>query len=772
MQNNNSNVVSVAPDALVYINGKDGFHPCKDCSCDIKLRDVITSISIDLSITSSPGSATISISNPQHVTTPLMYKTESVFSAMQEVEIFIKGYFTQNGENVYHPVFWGFITTVNEQYSDGVFNITLSCKDILRWWDISKVNTRPSTSFRANFFPQTDVTIYQNIYATMSIADIIFQISKTTVNELLKIDNINSPEAYSEQKNDFIKANTDLMQYWKERFLQIGKNLRIYGYIGSKLNIETVDFTTNFKNIEGIKTLTSLIPDNLNAVGVSGPEINKFVSEKLQTSEVSGTVEGAYESKLETVNKIKENIQYEFFMDPTGEILFKPPFYNIDVRKNPIHVIEDKELIDFNFSEDETPVVTRVEVSGLLCPYDNSNGVTTAIWDYWVDYWLAKQYGLRVKAYSNPWLRTREQCKIYALSEISRLNALIKTGSVHIIGRAEARLGYPIYVVSKDAFYYVTGIQHAFSFGGSFTTTLTLSGERKKLFDKEGNIQKNLAMKLSTVKPEDTIVEKAVSDIQIEKAGNPNLTYETIKARMDASLNQNKQTVKQNLTAKEYLQKKTKAIYGGLIEKNQPSGLGTYSLIPDSPYTDAQIYEILRIVGELNEFKTLDSANPFSRISSEEANIKVSHVANKTVNALPFLSDQSDVKFVNEVLQIKTVEDFINVGIQLTDSEGYSLIGVFNYGRDLSVLPTSKIGPRKLTEVEKASSRLAEMAFNNTLGSAKNITENSIKPTGVDAIVTDPSVLASGISIRSWDAECKCGCHDKFRTKYTNRKKQ
>ena len=723
MQNNDSNVVSVAPDALVYINGKDGFSPCKDCNCDIKLRDVITQVTVDLSTTSSPGSASISISNPQHVDVPLIYKTESVFSAMQEVEIFIKGYFTQDGENIYHPVFWGFITAVHEQYSDGVFNISLSCKDILRWWDITRVNVKPSFTFVENFYPNTDVSLYQNVYTTMSIADIIFQISKTTVNELLKIDNIGFPATNPNAIRDFKKTNKNLMEYWKERFLQIGKNLRIYGYTGNTLNIESVDLTTNFRNVEGISTLSRKIPDSLNAVGVNGPEINKFISDKLQTTETSGFEEPAYESKLETVNKIKENIQYEFFMDPTGEILFKPPFYNIDIRNNPIHVIKDKELIDFNFSEDETPVVTRVEVSGLLCNYDAASSITTAVWDYWVDYNLASQYGLRVKPYSNPWIRTREQCKIYAISEISRLNALIKTGSVHIIGRAEARLGYPIYVVSRDAFYYVTGIQHTFSFGSSFTTTLTLTGERKKIFDEKGEVQKNLAMKLSTVKPEDTIVEKAVSDIKIEKAGNPNLTYETIKARMDASLNQNKQTVKQNLTAEEYLQEKTKAIYGGLIEKNQPSGLGTYSLIPDSPYTDAQIYEILRIVGELNEFKTLDSANPFSRISSEEANIKVSHVANKTVNALPFLSDQSDVKFVNEVLQIKTVEDFINVGIQLTDSEGYSLIGVFNYGRDLSVLPTSKIGPRKLTEVEKASSRLAEMAFNNTLGSAKNITE-------------------------------------------------
>lgn len=773
--NNDSHVVSVAPDALVYINGKDGFSACKGCSCDVKLRDVITQINVDLSITSTPGSATISIANPQHLDVPLIYKTESVFSSMQEVEIFMKGYFLQNGENVYHPVFWGFISAVNESYNDGVFNITLSCKDILRWWEISKVNTSPSQLYTENFFPSTDVQIFQNVYSTMSIADIVFQISKITVNELLKIDNITGPATTSEHKRDYVKANTELMQYWKDRFLQIGKNLRVYGYTGNTLNIETVDLTTNFKNIEGIQTLSNKIPDSLDAVGVNGPEINKFIPENLQTKQGEGLQDNSYETKLATVNRIKENIQYEFFMDPTGEILFKPPFYNVDVRNNPIHVVQDVELLEFNFSEDETPVITRVEVTGSMCAFDHSSNTTTAVWDYWVDYYLVRQYGNRVQPYTNPWLRTREQCKIYAISELSRINAMLKTGSVNIIGRPEARLGYPIYVVAKDAFYYVTGVAHSFSFGGSFTTTLTLAGERKKIFDGNGIVQKNLAMKFITEKPEDAVVERTVGILKKEKALDPSITYESIKTRMDVYLNQNKQIdidIKNKVyfsNSKDYLNeldsilnknenalsKENRFLNTNLL--NQIPG----TLIPPKKYTDAQIYEILRIIGELDEFKKIDSPNSLMRIKNDDAKINPAHFATRTVNAIPFSGGQ-EVYFVNEPVETKFVGDFFKNGIQITDKEGYSLVGAFNYGRNLNVLPSSKIGPKKLTEIERPSSRLAESAFNVTLSGKQNTEPSSNKPENITGEVNDPSVLASGISIRSWDASCSCNCHGKY----------
>jgi len=85
-----------------------------------------------------------------------------------------------------------------------------------------------------------------------------------------------------------------------------------------------------------------------------------------------------------------------------------------------------------------------------------------------------------------PWLHGSAQCRFWGRAELIRQNALIRQGSVTILGRPELRLGYPVYIPSRDAFYYVKGIENRFSFGGTFTTTLTLAAERAQKEMKNG----------------------------------------------------------------------------------------------------------------------------------------------------------------------------------------------------------------------------------------------------------------------------------------------
>ena len=60
-------------------------------------------------------------------------------------------------------------------------------------------------------------------------------------------------------------------------------------------------------------------------------------------------------------------------------------------------------------------------------------------------------------------------------------NAKAVIGSVTIPGRPEVRLGYPIYIEHRDSFHYIKSINHSFDFGGSFSTTLALETERRKI---------------------------------------------------------------------------------------------------------------------------------------------------------------------------------------------------------------------------------------------------------------------------------------------------
>jgi hypothetical protein len=66
------------------------------------------------------------------------------------------------------------------------------------------------------------------------------------------------------------------------------------------------------------------------------------------------------------------------------------------------------------------------------------------------------------------------------VSHLDVLNAGTNSCSITIPIRPELRTGHPIYVEHIDCFYYIAGLAHSFSFGGSCTTTLQLTAKRAK----------------------------------------------------------------------------------------------------------------------------------------------------------------------------------------------------------------------------------------------------------------------------------------------------
>jgi hypothetical protein len=96
---------------------------------------------------------------------------------------------------------------------------------------------------------------------------------------------------------------------------------------------------------------------------------------------------------------------------------------------------------------------------------------------------LAKKYGIRYKEITMEYVQNASMARSFALGQMSMTNAKATTGSVTIPGRPEMRLGYPIYIEHKDAFHYVKSINHTFDFGGTFSTTLGLETERRRMYE-------------------------------------------------------------------------------------------------------------------------------------------------------------------------------------------------------------------------------------------------------------------------------------------------
>lgn len=480
----------LAPDALLFINGSDKL---KDDNENVyELRNNITDINVSLNIESTPGTASFTISIPDHSIRRSGDIRFDGLTLMSEVEIYFKGRFP-NGDGIfpYYPAFWGLIISLVENYSDGVHTISVSCADILRWWEITEVVINPSLISAAEaqkFLTEIkgipkkdharylrgelvkdsngrDVSPYGNKYAGKTIPEILIDLKNITMKNIAPVASAldftfgDVTQITSETKDKAERtpsqAEAQIMQYWQERLNQIGRSLRIFGLTQSS------DGKFDFDE----ETFGDVQPYPLNSGSPNG-------------------VESIMKTQLEIANELKDAIHFEFFMDVNGEIIFKPPFYNLNVITNRNSIVEDLDILNWTFNKTEAEVYTRCDVTGswsqaFITGKDVLKGIA-------IDIRLAQKFGIRLATREVNWIDSRKNCFVFAQGELNRLNAMINQGSVTITGRPELRLGYPIYVPARDAFYYVKGIDHSFSFGGSFTTTLTLVAERKRIYESNG----------------------------------------------------------------------------------------------------------------------------------------------------------------------------------------------------------------------------------------------------------------------------------------------
>ncbi len=542
-------VTELAPDALVFINGSDTVQDEDDKKYEI--RNDITSITTSLNIDSVPGSATFSVSLPDHSIRRYGNKTYKAIDIMSEIEIYFKGRFevTRKGgtyEYPYYPCFWGLIVSVSESYADGVNTLTFTCSDILYWWKIIRTGTNfaivATKEEKENARKIVDVdsgdrnknntyksqsiqtSVYGNRYADYTIPNALFTIAQTTVldfmpfeqglehvtGETSKNDLSIDYDNISQQGKDYeTKIRDTIIDYWAKRFDQIARRLRLYGFTAREQNLQGfAEYTFDFDEESWGEIRTGTLNQGSPAL-----------------------METITKSKLELANELKDMIQFEFFMDVNGEIIFKPPFYNIDIRDNIVSRIEDVDIINWNFIQAESEIVTRMDVTGVISKSASNDAIDKfARRGIAIDPFLAQRFGIRIQERKAHFLSNSEECLDYAKSELDRINARAQSGTIGIIGRPELRLGYPIYIVSRDAFYYVKSIDHSFDFGGQFTTNLGLVTERTRIRDKQGNpVANRLFRSVGELKDNAVLIEGETS---INEDDNNNFVKEMIIQRL------------------------------------------------------------------------------------------------------------------------------------------------------------------------------------------------------------------------------------------------
>lgn len=493
-QPNKRPVIATAPDCLVFLNGQLVLPSGGNPNRKVDIQPYVTSVSVSLGVENSPGNASISLHIPRHVTDDFFRGGNLILTTMMEVKIYIKGHFLVGGAPRYYPVFWGVVTSVNSQWSSGERTVDLACQDILYWWTIQRININPS--YLAAGVPTIGKfnTRGSGIFTGKNPFDVMYSLSRYAYGDSVNANVFLKSRQQRSEPN--AAEDVALMSYWTKQWGRISHSLKMYGPNGDVIQGDLLSAVLSKENRQAaFSGRRGSSRRNRGKVSkgfeLGGLDISKVSAFSEITSRIGAfdLHTSEFQTKKEIADTARQAIGYELFMDVTGEIVFKPPFYNLDVIPNqPVSWIKPIDIISESYAENP-PDVTFLEGTGnvvrgtqLGLPEITKPKAT------YVDYRLVAKYGWKPGQYNSEFFGSGQgknasrNMFFHLVDELDRQNARVHTGTITIPIRSELRLGYPVFVESADAYYYVEGINHNFTFSGNCTTSLTLMAKRSKFY--------------------------------------------------------------------------------------------------------------------------------------------------------------------------------------------------------------------------------------------------------------------------------------------------
>ena len=425
----------------------------------------------------------------------------------------------------YYPVFHGLITQSSYEYSDGFYYGTLNCTSLLHFWQY--VNITTSAAFEQNTIANNDIgrttlfghnfnnthpfaiiyTLYTDVAGTQAGAD--FALSQAT----------NADEVAAATGNDGQSIYDMVSIYWEQRFKTRIQSLRMYGVNGQLFNAAQQAWLGTNRDADQLMTsATANDPTTTNSVrdpfsarlsvakalGLQGAgadftyspliqQDNEFFNLSVlsmyafqQTKADIGTValwQTTYQTKMDVAQRVMEVTGYEFYQDVDGDLVFKPPFWNLDTAPNRYYRLNDSDIINITFTEKEpnaTYIIVRgVWINGLKTELDSTDVLTKR--GLYVDYKLVAKFGWRpAPTLELTYVLDPKVLFWIGVARLDMLNVDTFSASATIPIRAELRPGFPVYIPFVDSYYYITQLSHAFSFGGQCTTSLVLTCRRSK----------------------------------------------------------------------------------------------------------------------------------------------------------------------------------------------------------------------------------------------------------------------------------------------------
>ena len=410
------------------------------------------------------------------------------------------------------------MTEVSHEYSGGFYTAQISASNILHFWQYLQINTNGSVFGASPELTGGGIDLTGHKMNGMSPYAIIYTLMRVgfgsafgvgwTVAQKANIAAVSDGTGKSLYKHAAL--------WWEKRWGEASTRLRMYGADGTIFNAFEQAFIGMFdvkgnaaKGAKFIKSFGIKLPRSFNpkakaayqaASRTVGYRQSQFEEATVDATGTKQNVlkmqafvldlgrmgqpnmfDAEYMSKMEIADTVKGITGFEFYQDVDGDIVFKPPFYNLDTSVDPVYRIEDKDLISISESHSE-PTSTYVKGSGGL--FQNFKGILDGEFGTrqgkFIDWRLVAEFGWKEANFESEYMSSSGQMFVSAMMRLDLNNVEMKSASITIPIRPELRPGYPVYVKCQDAFFYIKSMNHSFAVGGSCQTTINGVAKRAK----------------------------------------------------------------------------------------------------------------------------------------------------------------------------------------------------------------------------------------------------------------------------------------------------
>lgn len=522
-------VIKSAPDVCAYLNGLpylvnryisgDGQQSTVSFKGQsraiVNFNDQLVGFQCTVDTENLLPSATITLSVPNDLKhLYMMPGGMNLLESMMEVQVYCKGYYpSRNNNSLYHRVFKGLVSHVSHTDTGRSVEISIQCMGSLYFLQLMQIDLNPAVDSNSSL-PSTPLTSIEHNLTPYEMLAHQFQMS-------LKFQGFNHQSISEEHVDvsDFGAAvEAGYVVKWQRILDDLAKDVHIFGYTmdGQQLPDDPNAIATSVPDAQGAvspdlrsikntyvgKLLESAIERDLytNILRTFTPDFGVTATIQLENGRIM--------SRLERIRHIIEIIGFEAFQDVNGEIIIKPPLYNLDVTDttlppgwgdaaltsqidlgegvNPFILnLDEIDGADVETEDQQAIRATRVSTQTNWGPAfqikNNTDVWSPTVWH--IDVAKMAKFGLREEAAKLlPWsqIDDRAMAYTYCVSEMNRKNRAFRTYSFTIPIRPELRLGFPMYVPHRDMYGYIRSITINYSQGQSATMNVMLDTLRKR----------------------------------------------------------------------------------------------------------------------------------------------------------------------------------------------------------------------------------------------------------------------------------------------------